>query len=108
MNIHQEEKELLAVYTKCFRNAVDIMGTQHRKFKLSKYIETLQDYQEDDPERCDYQSEQAYERFVAYTYIQGTDKDRSGKLEEDLANHYALGQDMYPTDVASATSMMLN
>ena len=80
MNIHQEDKEPLAVYTKCFRNAVDTKETQHGRFKLLKYIETLQDYQENDPERCDYQSEQAYERFVAYTYIQGTDKDRSGKL----------------------------
>ena len=69
MNIHQEEKEPLAVYTKHFRNAVDIMETQHGKFKLSKYIETLHNYWENDPKRCDYQPEQAYERFVAYIYI---------------------------------------
>ena len=79
--------------------------------KSSSYPSILSPYKiikEDDPKRCDYQSEQAYERFVAYTYIQGTDKNRSGKLEEDLANHYALGQDMYPTDLASATSMVMN
>ena len=45
---------------------------------------------------------------MAYTYIQGPDKNRSGKLEEDLVNHYVLGQDMYPTDLASATSMVMN
>ena len=40
-HISQKEKELLAAYTKRFKNAVDIMETQHGKLKLSKYIETL-------------------------------------------------------------------
>ena len=108
LNIEQQEKETLATYTKRFKNATDIMETQHGKLNMSKYIKTLEDYDEDDNDICQQQSEEAYDRFIAFAFIKGADPNRSGKLDEDLSNQFALGQDMYPTDLANATKMIIN
>jgi hypothetical protein len=75
---------------------------------MGKYIETLEDYDEYDTDKCQQQSEEAYNRFIAFAFIKGADPNRSGKLDEDLANQFALGQDMYPTDLANATNMIIN
>ena len=40
-------------------------------------------------------SEEAYDKSVAYTFIQGTDHRRTGKLEEDLDNLFSLGVNIY-------------
>ena len=50
-------------------------------------------------------SEEAYEKFISYKFIQESDNSRTGKLEEDLANQFTIGVNSYPCDLANATSM---
>ena len=51
--------------------------------------------------------QQAYNKLLAYLFLNGADKTRSGKLIEDLANQYAMGYQNYPTDLAAASAMIL-
>ena len=51
--------------------------------------------------------EEAYENIIAYTFIQGTNCIRTGKIEEYLANLFALGVNSYPCDLASKTNMTI-
>ena len=37
-----------------------------------------------------------------------TDHRRTGKLEEDLANQFALGVNSYPYDLAKSTNIIIN
>ena len=69
INIKQEEKESLADFTKRFRNSRDIMEAQAGKLQLKEYIKTLDKYDETDTNKCNEQLEEAYNRFIAYTYI---------------------------------------
>ena len=57
VNINQEKKEYLAVFTKHFKNAKGIMETQHRNLTLSNYIKTLQEYDESKTKNVKFDSE---------------------------------------------------
>ena len=41
VNIKQNEKESLVAFTKCFKNAKDIMEIQHGNITFSRYVEDL-------------------------------------------------------------------
>ena len=41
-------------------------------------------------------SEDAYDKLIAYTFIQGTDKIIACKIKEDLDNKCDLGVNSYP------------
>ena len=53
-------------------------------------------------------SEEAYGKSIAYTFIHGTYNRRTGKLEEDLANQLSLGVNSYPCDLANEIDMIIN
>ena len=103
--IKQDEKEGLAAYTKRFKNAQDIMEAQHGKLTLEQYVKKMPDY---DVEENEEYTEKAYKSLMAYTFIMGADPKKSGKLAEDLANNFALGDDKYPKDLSSATDALVN
>ena len=70
MNIKQDDKEATADFVIRFRNSKDIMEVQHGILPLMKYIQTDSHYDENDKEVCDELSKEAYEKFIAYAYIQ--------------------------------------
>ena len=53
-------------------------------------------------------SEEVYTKFVAYTFIQGTNHSRIGKIEDELANQFSIGVNNYPCNLENATHMIIN
>ena len=53
-------------------------------------------------------SEESYYKFIAYTFIQGTDHRRKFKIKEDLYNQFSLCVNSYPCDLANATNMIID
>ena len=98
----------MAAFTKCFKNDKGIMETQHGKLTLSKYIKTLTEYDALKLEKVKLDSEEAYKKFIACTFMQGTGQSRMVKLGEDLSNQFALGVKSYPRNLENATTMILN
>ena len=53
-------------------------------------------------------SEEAYETFVAYAFIQVTGHIRTGKLKDYLASQFASGVISYPCDLSNAKNMIIS
>ena len=62
------------------------MDTEHGYLTLSNYINNLSGYDASKLEKVKLDSEESYDKFFAYTFIQVTDLRRTVKLKEDLAN----------------------
>ena len=54
------------------------------KAYIIKVYRTLPEYDESKLEKVELDSEEAYDKFICYTFIQGTDHSRTDKLEEDF------------------------
>ena len=89
-----------------FNNAKDVIGNQYVNLTLSKYIETLTGYYASKIDKVNLYSEEAYDKFVTYTFIQGTDHIRNGKLEEGLSNQFYLGVNSYLCDLSNAKILL--
>ena len=108
VNIKQDDKEYLEAFTKRFNNYKDIMETQHGNLTLSKYIKTLPGYDSSKIEKVKLDSEWAYEKFVAYNFIQGIDHRKMVRTEDDLANQFTLSFNSYPCNVPNKKNMIIN
>ena len=105
----QQEKEGLSANTKRFKNAKDVLESQAGIMNLDKYVQGMETYNDqmtdEEKEKC---RKQASEHLSSYAYMQGADPKRSGKLTEDLANSFALGEDRYPKDMGAAAAAIIN
>ena len=63
---------------------------------------------ESKPEILKLDPEEEYEKFIAYTFIQGSDHSITGKPEEDLSNQFSLCVNSYPYDLENAANMINN
>jgi hypothetical protein len=48
------------------------------------------------------------EQYLATVFLHGSDRNRYGKLLEDLENDYTHGQDRYPKTITAAYSLLTN
>ena len=103
--IKQGEKEGLPAYIKRFKCAQEMLEQHSGKMALTEHIKRMQGY--NDTRKEEYY-EKAYNQLLAYTFIMGSDAKRAGQLSNDLANHYALGDNKYPQDLVSATETVSN
>ena len=83
------------------------METQHLKLALSKYIETLPEFDQSKIEKMKLYSEEAYDKFIPHTFIKRTNHIRAGKIEDYLANQFSLGVNRYPFILENTTNMMI-
>ena len=58
------------------------METQHGKLKLSNYVENLAEYDKSRLEKVKFDSEEAYDRFIAYNFVHGPDTAEQKKPEK--------------------------
>ena len=86
----------------------DIMEAQSGKLTLTNYVKTITGYDDMDKETINKEIDKAYDRFIGYAFVQAVSQTKAGKLEEDLANQYALNDDKYPIDLPSATNAVIN
>ena len=84
------------------------METQHGKLKLSNYVENLAEYDNSRLEKVKFDSEEAYDRFIAYNFVQGPDHSRTEKTREDLYNQFYLVINSYIWNLTNAANMIIN
>ena len=108
MTIKQEDKESLADFVKRFRNARDIMEAQHGKLPFDQYVQSMITAEPSLAAQKDDLKDEAYDRFVAYAFIQAVNQTKAGKLEEDLTNAYALGYNKFPAELSQAINSVIN
>ena len=52
-------------------------------------------------------SEEAYGKFITYTFIQGNGHIRTDKLEEYLVNQFDIGVNIYPRNLANTANLII-
>ena len=74
---------------------------------MIKVYQILPEYDLSKLEKVKLDSEEAYDKFLVYTFIQGTYHSGIGKFEDDLANQFSLVANSYPCDLANVTIMVI-
>ena len=105
--IKQDEKESLTEFVKRFKNARDIMEAQHGELPMTQCVASTLDSTATDDEKKKAQ-EVAYNRLIGCAFIQGASNVKAGKLEEDLANSFALKQNQHPENLETAVDAVVN
>jgi hypothetical protein len=109
MATKQKDNERLQDYTKRFRVARDVLKSHiGGPIILTKIVEALPTYDEDDKERCAPLQEQAYNQFVAYLYLDNADKTKYGSILTDLNTQQSLGNDQYPRSITDSNIVLSN
>ena len=98
----------MAAYILKKKNAKNITDTQHEKLTRSKYIKNLPEHNESKLGKVKLYSEEVYEKFIDYNFIQGSNHIRTGKLKEDWANNFSLGVKRYQCDLSNISNMVNN
>ena len=108
--IKQEENENITDFTRRFKNAVEVMEQIHGPFYMMTYMESLSEYQAVPASDTNAKAElhtQHYNKYLAYIYLRALDTKKTGKLVEDLANQFALGDNKFPSSISKATEMVI-
>jgi hypothetical protein len=105
----QKEGEQLQEYTKRFKTARDVLE-QHigGPIELTRYLTTLPDYDENDAAKVVKCRELAYKHFLAFAYLENSDRNKYGSLLTGLNTQQSLGNNQYPTSITEANNVLSN
>jgi hypothetical protein len=109
LNCKQKDGEQLQEYTKRFKTARDVLE-QHigGPLQLTRFMATLPDWDEHDPDKMIKCREQAYKQFLAFTYLDNTDRSKYGSLLSGLHTQQSLGNSQYPKTITEANHVLSN
>src|SRR5210317_1239889 len=109
LNIKQQENEVLLDYVKRFKQTRDVTKSQIGTRLLDTFIEYQEDYvnETDDDEKKTMKTE-AYEKWMAYLLIKGSDPTKYGMLQKNLTSQFSLGNDQYPKTITATTDVLSN
>src|SRR5210317_344395 len=109
LNIKQQENEQLLDYVKRFKQTRDVTKSQVGTRLLDTFIEYQEEYvnETDDDEKKTMKTE-AYEKWMAYLLIKGSDPMKYGTLQKNLISQFSLGNDQYPKTITAATDVLSN
>ena len=96
----QKEGESLQDYTKRFRVARDVLKSHiGGPLILTKFVEAIPGYNETNVEGRDKFCEQAFNQFLAYLYLDNSDKVKYGSILSGLNTQQSLGNNQYPKSI---------
>ena len=104
----QLEEETLSDYAKRFKNAVDILKAQSGPIIMREHMVRIPEFRNASASRQDEMMTEEHEKLMAYTFLLGADRNRSGKLVEDLSNNFTMGDNKYPKDLTQAINLVSN
>jgi hypothetical protein len=97
----------LTDYTKRFKTARDLLVSQlGGPIILTQYIDTMKVTNKSDKQEMRRNQESAFEKFLAYTYLQNSDKTKYGSLMNNLKQQQSLKHDQYPKTIADASNVL--
>ena len=105
----QKEGESLQDYTKRFRVARDVLKSHMGgPIILTKFVEAMDGYNENDIKQRDKFREQAFSQFMAYLYLDNADKAKYGSIMTGLNTQQSLGNDQYPKSITESNNVLSN
>jgi hypothetical protein len=109
LNCRQKEGEQLQEYTKRFKTVRDVLE-QHigGPIELTLFMKTLPDWDDSDDDKINKCRQTAYTQFLAYTYMENSDRNKYGSLLTGLNTQQSLGNCQYPTTLTEANNVLSN
>ena len=113
VNLKQKDDESLIDYTNRFKTARDVLKAQlGSELVLHKVVNADANYQEGDSEAIKDNNtkiiKKHYDRWIAYVYLENSDKNKYGSLINGLDSQQSLGTNQYPTTLGKATEVLSN
>jgi hypothetical protein len=113
LTIQQEplNGEDLGDYAKKFKQYRDVVKAQLGTTMLDTYVENQPKYQaltEFDADEKDKMKENAFEAWMAYLFIRGSDQAKYGSLVQGFASQFSLQNDQWPKTLSKAMDVLSN
>ena len=107
VNIHQGENEALLDYIKRFKQLRDVYKSHWGDQVLDHFVENTSKYQTetDNNVRTSLKNE-AFDEWMAYLVIRGSDQTKYGTLCHGFVSQFSLGNDQYPKTIQKATDAL--
>jgi hypothetical protein len=109
VNVKQYDNQNLLDYVKSFKQLRDVVKMQFGDQILNYFIEQKAFYREltDDNKKTEMKNN-AFERWMAYLLIRGSDQSKYGLLLKAFVSQFSLGNDQYPRTITTATDVLSN
>ncbi|MGC9208147.1 C2HC-type zinc finger protein, partial [Acidithiobacillus sp.] len=109
INAKQAENEPLLDYIKRFKQLRDVAVSHMGSEMLHKFCEFQVEFKDlkTDLDKKNYKDE-AFEAWMAYLLIRGSDQNKYGSLTKNFISQYSLGNDQYPRTITMATDVLSN
>jgi hypothetical protein len=109
LNIKQKKLENLQDFTKRFRVTRDVMESHiGGPIILQRVIESMEDYNKEDPTKNKKIEKQAFKQFLGYMYLEALDQTKYGSILVGLNTQQSLRNDQYPKTVTEANNVLSN
>jgi Reverse transcriptase (RNA-dependent DNA polymerase) len=107
INLKQKENETLQEYTKRFKTSRDVLESHiGGPIELTKFMKNMKDYDKSDNEKVEKCRKQAFQQFLAFTYLDNSDKAKYGSLFTGLQTQQSLGNNQYPRTITEANNVL--
>ena len=109
VNIQQAESENLLDYVKRFKQTRDVAKSHLGTDMLDTFMTHTEEYRDatSDTKKKELQAK-AFESWMAYLLIRGSDQAKYGTLTKNFVSQYSLGNDQYPRTITTATDVLSN
>ena len=109
INVRQQENEHLLDYVKRFKQLRDVVKSQLGTKILDEFTEHQAEFREttSEDEKTEMKKE-AFEKWMAYLIIRGSDQAKYGSLVKGFVSQYSLGNDQYPKTITTAIDVLSN
>jgi len=109
VNVKQVDNEPLLDYVKRFKQLRDVVKSHLGTDILDTFTEHSEAYKKlsDAKEKATLKAE-AFDSWMAYLMIQGSDQSKYGSLVKGFISQYSLGNDQYPKTIQVATDVLSN
>jgi hypothetical protein len=109
MGTKQKDGESLQDYTKQFRVARDVLKSHiGGPIILSKIMEGMKDYKTANNDEKGVMQEKAFNQFLAFLYLENSDRAKYGSILTGLNTQQSLGNDQYPNSITKANNVLSN
>jgi hypothetical protein len=71
-------------------------------------MSTLSTWDENDPDKIKHCRDQAYKHFLAFAYLENSDRSKYGSLLTGLNTQQSLGNSQYPTSITEVNNVLSN
>ena len=110
INVKQMDNEPLLDYVKRFKQLRDVVKGYLGTRILDTFIEQTEEYRKlsEAEKLLTTAKEDAFNAWMAYLLIKGSDQSKYGSLIKGFVSQYSLGNDQYPKMIQMATDVLSN